>query len=102
MKAERQSPFPLPDHSRYYVYGRESKADAGIAKVLTMDEARGIASNIAKLPIPLALHRARRAAHPVRCARATCPLVEDVRARVDSSCLCSGLTVIRMERAVSG
>jgi hypothetical protein len=31
-------------------YGRESKADADIAKVLTMDEARRIASNIAKLP----------------------------------------------------
>jgi len=33
-----------------YVYGRETKADADIAKVLTMDEARSIASNIAKLP----------------------------------------------------
>jgi hypothetical protein len=33
-----------------YVCGRESKADADIAKVLTMDEARRIASNIAKLP----------------------------------------------------
>jgi len=33
-----------------YVYGREIKADADIAKVLTMDEARRIASNIAKLP----------------------------------------------------
>jgi len=33
-----------------YVYGRETKADADIAKVLTMDEARRIASNIAKLP----------------------------------------------------
>jgi hypothetical protein len=32
------------------VYGRESKADADIANVLTMDEARRIASNIAKLP----------------------------------------------------
>jgi hypothetical protein len=32
-----------------YVYGRETKADADIAKVLTMDEAR-IASTIAKLP----------------------------------------------------
>jgi hypothetical protein len=29
---------------------RETKADADIAKVLTMDEARRIASNIAKLP----------------------------------------------------
>jgi len=33
-----------------YVYGRETKADADIANVLTLDEARRIASNIAKLP----------------------------------------------------
>jgi hypothetical protein len=33
-----------------YVYGRETKADADTARVLTMDEARRIASNIAKLP----------------------------------------------------
>jgi hypothetical protein len=33
-----------------YVYGRETKADADIAKVLTLDEARRIASKIAKLP----------------------------------------------------
>jgi hypothetical protein len=32
-----------------YVYGRETKDDADIARVLTMDEARRIASNIAKL-----------------------------------------------------
>ena len=31
-----------------YVYGRATTADADIAKVLTMDEARRIASNIAK------------------------------------------------------
>ena len=36
--------------SLVYVYGRGTKADADIAKVLTMDEARRIASNIAKLP----------------------------------------------------
>ena len=36
-----------------YVYGRETKADADIARVLTMDEARRIASNIAKLPLLL-------------------------------------------------
>jgi len=34
-----------------YVYARETKADADIAKVLTMDEARRITSNIAKLPL---------------------------------------------------
>jgi len=33
-----------------YVYGRETRADADTANVLTMDEARRIASNIAKLP----------------------------------------------------
>ena len=33
-----------------YVYSRENEAAAGIAGVLTEDEARRIASNIAKLP----------------------------------------------------
>jgi K+/H+ antiporter YhaU regulatory subunit KhtT len=33
-----------------YVYGRETKEQADTAKVLTMDEARRIANNIAKLP----------------------------------------------------
>jgi hypothetical protein len=33
-----------------HVYGRETKADADIARVLTIDEARRIASNIAKPP----------------------------------------------------
>ena len=33
-----------------YVYARETRAHADIAKVLTMDEARRVASNIAKLP----------------------------------------------------
>jgi len=33
-----------------YVYAREKQADAHTAKVLTMDEARRLASNIAKLP----------------------------------------------------
>jgi len=37
-----------------YVYGRETRADADTAKVLTMDEARRIAANIAKLPTYLA------------------------------------------------
>jgi hypothetical protein len=33
-----------------YVYGRETREQADIAKVLTMDEARRISANIAKLP----------------------------------------------------
>jgi len=33
-----------------YVYGHANKRDAGIAKALTLDEARRIAANIAKLP----------------------------------------------------
>jgi hypothetical protein len=37
-----------------YVYGRETKADADITHVLTMDEARRIASNMAKFPAYLA------------------------------------------------
>src|SRR6478752_884446 len=37
-----------------YVYSRENPSDAHIAKVLTEDEARRIASNIAKLPSLLA------------------------------------------------
>ena len=36
-----------------YVYARETKGQADTAKVLTMDEARRVASNIAKLPLPL-------------------------------------------------
>ena len=38
-----------------YVYARETKAEADIAKVLTMDDARRIAKNIAKLPTLLSL-----------------------------------------------
>jgi hypothetical protein len=33
-----------------YVYSRENANDAQIAKALTLDEARRIAANIAKLP----------------------------------------------------
>ena len=36
-----------------YVYARASLADAATAKVLTTDEARRIAANIAKLPVLL-------------------------------------------------
>jgi hypothetical protein len=37
-----------------YVYSRENASDARMAKVLTEDEARRIASNIAMLPTLLA------------------------------------------------
>ena len=33
-----------------YVYGRETREQADIAKVLTLDEARRIAVNVSKLP----------------------------------------------------
>ena len=33
-----------------YIYARETKAESDIAKVLTFDEARRIAVNVAKLP----------------------------------------------------
>jgi len=36
-----------------YVYSRENASDAHMANVLTKDEARRIANNIAKLPILL-------------------------------------------------
>jgi hypothetical protein len=36
-----------------YVYTRETKAQADTAKVLTMDEARRVAVNIAELPVLL-------------------------------------------------
>jgi hypothetical protein len=42
----RQRPVTRPI---YNIYGRETRADADTAHVLTMDEARRIASNIAKL-----------------------------------------------------
>jgi hypothetical protein len=33
-----------------YIYARDTKVQADIAKVLTFDEARRIAANVAKLP----------------------------------------------------
>jgi len=44
-----------------YVYGHADQRDAAIAKSLTLDEARRIASNIAKLP-SLLLRRVEKAA----------------------------------------
>ena len=40
----------LTGQSLAYVYSRDNASDAIIANVLTTDEARRIASNIAKLP----------------------------------------------------
>jgi hypothetical protein len=42
--------------SLVYVYARETRAEVDTAKVLTMDEARRVASNIAKLPTLLSKH----------------------------------------------
>jgi hypothetical protein len=50
-----------------YVYGRETRADADTANVLTMDEARRMASNIVKLPNYLA---SNPEAHDLRKLRA--------------------------------
>ena len=39
-----------PAQALVYVYARETREEADIAKVLTFDEARRIAANVAKLP----------------------------------------------------
>jgi hypothetical protein len=46
--------YDAKGQSLAYVYSRENPNDAEIAGVLTEDEARGIATNIAKLPSLLA------------------------------------------------
>jgi hypothetical protein len=45
---QAQPPFPISD--TIYVYGRATKTDALQAKVLTEDEARRAAVDIARLP----------------------------------------------------
>jgi hypothetical protein len=47
-----------------YVYGRETRADADTANVLSMDEARRIASNIANAPFSAARRSPSPAGHP--------------------------------------
>jgi len=45
-----------------YIYARDTKAQADIAKVLTFDEARRIAVNVARVP---RLLRARESRQPI-------------------------------------
>ena len=47
-----------------YIYGRESGANADTAMVLTIDEARRIANNLAKLPTLLTLRSCPIARNP--------------------------------------
>ena len=56
-----------------YVYGRETRTDADIAHVLTMDEARRIASNIASCR-PFYQSNLTKNEKPACALRAQCPL----------------------------
>lgn len=73
-----------------YINARDTKADADTAKVLTMDEARRVASNIAKLPILLS---AKRALQYRRCSSGGeqyRQAANAVRRRRQNNCVCVG------------
>ena len=63
-----------------YIYARETRQQADIAKVLTFDEARRIAVNVTKLPgllsgkqaMPNSLHVHHRTTSTFRCLHLLC------------------------------